>query len=344
MKGTNIQKYVQLCIIASAVIFALPVYSPCQVPNGNYEDSAKFDQIAENIATIENIMQQITELTAQHSKDVNKLVQLAMDKEKHADEIGRIVTFYFMAQRIKPPAEAGAGMNDSYVKKLTLLHEILVSSMKTKQTSNVTHAEKLRSLLEQFRDIYSEKTLTNESGQGPGERKTIMEETRTVTSKGKPLTLVGTPVKVSEPAPDFEVIANDMSPVRLSSFRGKICLITSVPSLDTSVCDIETRKFNEQAGKFGDKVAVLTISMDLPFAQKRWCGAASVKNLQTLSDYRKASFGLAFGVLIEQTRLLARTVFIVDAEGTIRYIQIVDELSHEPNYDEAIKALKEIEG
>jgi thiol peroxidase len=341
MRGKR-KRYVLLIITAAAVIFALPAYSPCQVPNGNYEDSTKFDQIAENIAAIEKIMRQIKELTAQHSKNVNQLVQLAMDKEKHADEIGRIVTFYFMAQRIKPPAEAD--INDSYVKKLAVLHEILVSSMKTKQTSNIANVEKLRSLLEQFRTIYSGKTVTNESGRGPGEWNTIMKETRTVTAKGKPLMLVGTPVKVGEPAPDFEVIANDMSPVRLSSFRGKICLITSVPSLYTSVCDIETRKFNEQAGKFGDKVAVLTISMDLPFAQKRWCEAASVKNLQTLSDYRKAEFGLAFGVLIEETRLLARAVFIVDAEGTIRYIQIVDELSHEPNYDEAIKALKGIEG
>ena len=170
-----------------------------------------------------------------------------------------------------------------------------------------------------------------------------MEDKKVVTMKGNPLTLVGNPVKVGDSAPVFEVLANDLSPVKLSSFQGKICLISSVPSLDTGVCDIQTRKFNEQAGALGDKVVVLTISMDLPFAQQRWCGAAGVKNVQTLSDHRKAEFGKAFGVLIDELRLLARAVFIVDAEGTIQYIQIVDELTHEPNYDEAIEALKGID-
>ena len=171
-----------------------------------------------------------------------------------------------------------------------------------------------------------------------------MEEKKTVTMKGNPLTLAGNPVKVGDKAPDFEVLANDLSPVRLSSFLSKVCLISSVPSLDTSVCDIQTKKFNEQAVTLGEDVVVLTISMDLPFAQKRWCGAAGVENVQTLSDHRKAEFGKAFGVLIEQLRLLARAVFIVDAKGTIRYIQIVDELTNEPNYEEAIEALKGIEG
>ena len=167
-----------------------------------------------------------------------------------------------------------------------------------------------------------------------------MEEKKTVTMKGNPLTLAGNQVKVGDKAPDFEVLANDLSPVRLSSFFPKVCLISSVPSLDTSVCDIQTKKFNEQAVALGEDVVVLTISMDLPFAQKRWCGAAGVENVQTLSDHRKAEFGKAFGVLIEQLRLLARAVFIVDAKGTIRYIQIVDELTNEPNYEEVIEALK----
>jgi thiol peroxidase len=171
-----------------------------------------------------------------------------------------------------------------------------------------------------------------------------MEDKKVVTMKGNPLTLAGNPVKVGDKAPDFEVLTNDLSPVKLSSFAGKICLISSVPSLDTSVCDTQTRKFNEQAGAFGKDVVVLTISMDLPFAQKRWCGAAGVDNIQVLSDHRKAEFGNAFGVLIEQLRLLARAVFIVDTKGTIRYIQIVDELTNEPDYHEAIEALKGIEG
>jgi thiol peroxidase len=161
--------------------------------------------------------------------------------------------------------------------------------------------------------------------------------------KGSPLTLVGNEVKVGQPAPDFEVIANDMSSVKLSSFKGKVCIICSVPSLDTSVCDMETRRFNEEAGKLGSDVVVLTISMDLPFAQKRWCGAAGVKNVQTLSDHRDASFGKAYGVLIKELRLLARAVFVVDKNGTIRYIQIVNEVASEPNYEAALKAVKGLE-
>lgn len=164
------------------------------------------------------------------------------------------------------------------------------------------------------------------------------KQKRTVTMKGNPLTLVGNEVKVGQPAPDFEVIANDMSSVKLSSFKGKVRIICSVPSLDTSVCDIETRRFNEEAGKLGSDVVVLTISMDLPFAQKRWCGAAGVKNVQTLSDHRDASFGKAYGVLIKELRLLARAVFVVDKNDTIRYIQIVKEMATEPDYEAALKA------
>ena len=171
-----------------------------------------------------------------------------------------------------------------------------------------------------------------------------MEDTRTVTIKGNPLDLSGKPVKVGDTAPDFEVVANDLSIVKLSSFRGKVCLISSVHSLDTSVCDIETRKFNEKAGTLGDNIVILTISMDLPFAQKRWCGAAGVENLQTLSDYRFADFGEKFGVLIKELRLLTRAIFIVDEEGIIRYIQIVKEVSNEPDYDEVLEALKGIAG
>ncbi len=165
------------------------------------------------------------------------------------------------------------------------------------------------------------------------------EQKRTVTMKGKPLTLVGNEVKAGNPAPDFEVITNNLSSVKLSSFDGKVRIICSVPSLDTSVCDMETRRFNEEAQRLGEGVVVLTISMDLPFAQKRWCGAADVKNVQTLSDYRYASFGNAYGVLIKELRLLGRAVFIVDKKGIIRYVQIVDELTNEPDYDDALEAV-----
>jgi thiol peroxidase len=173
--------------------------------------------------------------------------------------------------------------------------------------------------------------------------KTVEEQKRTVTMKGNPLTLVGSEMKVGQPAPDFEVIANDMSPVKLSSFKGKVCVICSVPSLDTSVCDTETRRFNEEAGKLGSNVAVLTISMDLPFAQKRWCGAAGVKNVQTLSDHRDASFGKTFGVLIKELRLLARAVFVIDSKGIVRYIQIVPEIANEPDYEAVLEAVKGLE-
>jgi len=163
-----------------------------------------------------------------------------------------------------------------------------------------------------------------------------------VAMKGQPLTLLGDEVKVGDKAPDFEVVANDLSTARFSSFRGKVCIISSVPSLDTSVCDTMTRRFNQEACNLGEDVVVLTISMDLPFAQKRWCGAADVKNLQTLSDHRQASFGKAFGVLIKELRLLARAVFVIDKEGIIRYTEIVDELTNEPDYDAALKAARQL--
>jgi thiol peroxidase len=177
-------------------------------------------------------------------------------------------------------------------------------------------------------------------GTGCANKEKIMNEQKgVITMKGKPLTLMGKEVKVGDAVPDAVVVANDLSEVKLSSYRGKVCIITSVPSLDTSVCDIETRRFNEEAGKL-DGVVVLTISMDLPFAQKRWCGAAGVKNVVTLSDYRYASFGNEYGVLIKELRLLARTVFVVDKAGIVRYVQIVPEIATEPDYDAALKAAK----
>jgi thiol peroxidase len=175
-----------------------------------------------------------------------------------------------------------------------------------------------------------------------GKEKIMNERKDTVTMKGKPLTLLGKEIKVGDAAPDFEVVANDMSEVKFSSYLGRICIIASVPSLDTSVCDIEARRFNEEAAGLGDDVVVLIVSMDLPFAQKRWCGTASVKNVQTFSDYRNASFGQAYGVLIRELRLLARAVFVVDKKGIVRYTQIVDELTHEPDYEAVLEAIKEL--
>ena len=163
-----------------------------------------------------------------------------------------------------------------------------------------------------------------------------------VTMKGNPITLMGTEPQVGDKAPDFVAIDNDLSPVSFDSFRGKVCIVSSVPSLDTPVCDMETRRFNDEAGRLEDDVEILTISMDLPFAQKRWCGAAGVDKVQTLSDHRDAAFGQAYGVLIKGLRLLARAVFVVDKEGTIRYMELVKEIASEPDYESVLTAVKEL--
>ena len=170
----------------------------------------------------------------------------------------------------------------------------------------------------------------------------MTERPGVITIHGNPLTLVGEEIKVGTPAPDCVVLDNDLNPVKLSSFRGKVVVLTSVPSLDTPVCDIETRHFNDEAASLGPEVQILTVSMDLPFAQKRWCGAAGVAKLTTLSDHRQAEFGQAYGVLIKELRLLARAVFILDPAGTVRYVQLVKEVASEPDYDEVMQALKTV--
>jgi len=171
----------------------------------------------------------------------------------------------------------------------------------------------------------------------------MQERKGLVTMKGNPLTLVGNEVRVGDVMPDCEVVGKELVPVKLSSFRGKVCIISSFPSLDTSVCDMMARRFNEEAVALGDDVAMLAISMDLPFAQDRWCVAADVKNVNVFSDHRTASFGLAFGVLIKELRLLARAVFVVDRQGIVRYTQIVDELTDEPDYEAVLEAVKTLE-
>ncbi len=163
-----------------------------------------------------------------------------------------------------------------------------------------------------------------------------------VTIHGNPLTLVGEEVKVGAMAPEAELLDNNLKPVKLSSYRGKILVIASVPSLDTPVCDLETRRFNDEAAHLGADIEMVTISMDLPFAQKRWCGAAGVERVKTLSDHREAAFGQAYGVLLKELRLLARAVFIVDREGTVQYAQLVKEVTNEPNYEEVLQALGKI--
>jgi thiol peroxidase len=163
-----------------------------------------------------------------------------------------------------------------------------------------------------------------------------------VTMKGDSVTLVGAELAVGDKAPEAELLANDLSPVKLSSFSGNVTALVSVPSLDTDVCDKEARRFNEEAAALGRNVAVNIISMDLPFAQKRWCAANDIQNVQTLSDHRFESFGTAYGVLIKELRLLARAVFVVDKEGTIGHIQLVDEITDEPDYDAALETIRQL--
>ena len=167
------------------------------------------------------------------------------------------------------------------------------------------------------------------------------ERTGVVTFKGNPLTLIGPEIKVGSKAPEFEVLAQDLSPVGLKSQSGKTLLISIVPSLDTPVCDAQTRRFNQEAAKLPN-VEILTISMDLPFAQKRWCGVAGIDKVKVLSDHRDASFGKAYGVLIKELRLLARAIFIVDGGGTVRYVEYVPEVASHPNYDAALAAVRKL--
>ena len=165
------------------------------------------------------------------------------------------------------------------------------------------------------------------------------QERKTVTFKNNPITLIGPELKKGDKAPDFKVVANDLSEVTLSSSKGLTRIISVVPSLDTPVCDLQTKRFNEEATKLPKGVKVLTISMDLPFAQKRWCGAASATNVQTLSDYRGAGFGKAYGVLIKELYLLSRAIFIVGADDTIQYVEYVKEVTQHPDYDKALAAV-----
>ena len=170
----------------------------------------------------------------------------------------------------------------------------------------------------------------------------MTERANAVTFQGQPLTLVGPELAVGDAAPDATLVENDLSETTVSAYRGKICLISVVPSLDTGICDLQTRQFNEAAAELGEQVVVLTISMDLPFAQARWCGAAGVDRVVTLSDHRDASFGTAFGVLIKELRLLTRAVFVVDVEGTIQYVEIVPEIASHPNYEAALAAAADL--
>ena len=163
-----------------------------------------------------------------------------------------------------------------------------------------------------------------------------------VTFKNEPITILGEEVKVGSVAPDFTVLANDLSEKTLKDYEGKKKLISAVPSLDTGVCSQQTRKFNEEAANEQDGV-VLTISNDLPFAQKRWCAAEGLDNVITLSDHRDLSFGENYGVIMKELRLLARSVFVLDKDNKVVYSEIVSEGTNHPDYDKALEAFKNLD-
>jgi thiol peroxidase len=173
-----------------------------------------------------------------------------------------------------------------------------------------------------------------------------MAEARTVKFKGDPVELAGPGLKAGDKAPDFSCVGAGLSIVSLGDTAGKARLFNVVPSLDTPVCNTQTRKFSEELQALGDKVSGYTVSLDLPFAQQRWCTEAKVENLKNLSDARDHSFGEHYGVLIKglPIPLLARAVFVVDPQDKVTYAEIVPEIVQEPNYEPALKALKEAAG
>lgn len=170
----------------------------------------------------------------------------------------------------------------------------------------------------------------------------MQERKGIITFKGNPMTLLGPEIRTGDKAPDFRVVDNGLATVTLADFRGKVKIISAVPSLDTPVCDTETRRFNEEAAKLPGNTVVLTVSVDLPFAQKRWCAAAGVDRVKTLSDYQDRSFASAYGVLIKELKLLSRSIFVVDSNDVVRYVQHVKEVTNEPDYGAVLGAVKSV--
>jgi thioredoxin-dependent peroxiredoxin len=165
-----------------------------------------------------------------------------------------------------------------------------------------------------------------------------------VTMRGNPMTLVGPEIRPGQKAPNFTVVGKGLQPATLEQFKGKVKIITTVPSLDTPVCDAETRRFNEEASKLPGDVQILSVSMDLPFAQARWCGAAGVDKVTTLSDYQRAEFGEKYGTLIKELHLLARAVFVVDKNDQVTYAEYVKEVANQPDYEAALNAARKAAG
>ena len=166
-----------------------------------------------------------------------------------------------------------------------------------------------------------------------------MERAAATTMKGNPLTLIGPELKVGDKAPDFEVVDTALSPVNLAKTGNTVRIVSVIPSLDTPVCDAQTKRFNEEAAKLPG-VDILTVSMDLPFAQKRWCGAFGVDKVKMLSDHRAGSFGSAYGTLIKDLRIESRAIFVLDRNNVIRHVEYVKEVADFPNYDAALAAAR----
>jgi thioredoxin-dependent peroxiredoxin len=174
------------------------------------------------------------------------------------------------------------------------------------------------------------------------ERSEDMERTGIITMKGRPLTLVGPDIKIGDKAPDFTVLDATLANVKLADFDGKTKIISVTPSLDTPVCDLQLRRFNSEASSLPHDVVVLNISMDLPFAIGRFCTTAEIEKARALSDHREAAFGAAYGVLIKELRLLARSIFIIDKDNIARYKEIVPEQTNHPDYEMALRVLKKV--
>lgn len=166
------------------------------------------------------------------------------------------------------------------------------------------------------------------------------ERKNAVTFQGGPLTLIGPEIKTGDKAPDFKLIDTGLKPVTLADSKGKTRLVSVVPSIDTPVCDLQTKRFNQEASKLPANVAVLTVSMDLPFAQGRWCGLAGADKVQMLSDYQEHSFGQAYGVLIKELQLLSRAVFIIGPDDKVQYAEYVREITQPPDYEKVLGFIK----
>lgn len=169
-----------------------------------------------------------------------------------------------------------------------------------------------------------------------------MERKNVVTMKGNPLTLVGEEIRVGEKAPGFKALTTELSETGLSDLKGKIKVVAAVPSLDTPVCDLQIKRFNDEATKMSNDIMVIFISMDLPFAQKRFCGEFNIKRVKTFSDHRDADFGVKYGALIKELRLLARAVFVIDKDDTVTYVEYVKDITTPPNYAAVLEAIKKL--